>query len=65
MEDDVEHTAGSSVGAVNQDLLSSPEGSSPSQQSDSGVYDAEEESPDVVFEGTPYTMAQGLHQMRK
>ncbi|EMP42597.1 hypothetical protein UY3_00062 [Chelonia mydas] len=44
LEDNVEHKTGSSSGAVSQDLFSTPEGSSQSQQSVSSVHDAGEGS---------------------
>ncbi|EMP37526.1 hypothetical protein UY3_05339 [Chelonia mydas] len=44
-EDNVKHMAGSSSGMASQDLFSTPEGSSQSQQSVSGMHDAGEESP--------------------
>ncbi|EMP42276.1 hypothetical protein UY3_00436 [Chelonia mydas] len=44
MEDDVEHVAGSSGGTASQDLFSTLEESSQSQQSSSGMHDAGEES---------------------
>ncbi|EMP35934.1 hypothetical protein UY3_06900 [Chelonia mydas] len=63
LEDDVERTAG--LSAVSQDLFSTLEVSSQSQQFVSGKHHAGEESPDVAFRGTPYTLTEHLREIKK
>ncbi|XP_074980679.1 uncharacterized protein LOC142070672 [Caretta caretta] len=65
LEEKMEQVTGSSRTMGSQELFSTPEGSSHSQHSVSGVHDAGEGSSDVAFRGTPYTSAEHLHQIRK
>ncbi|XP_065414738.1 uncharacterized protein LOC135973788 [Chrysemys picta bellii] len=65
LDDDVQLPAGSPGGAGSQELFSTPEVSSQSQQLLSSEREAGEETPDVAFRNTPHTPAERLHQIRK
>ncbi|XP_038274850.1 uncharacterized protein LOC119862339 [Dermochelys coriacea] len=64
LDDYVEHMEGSSGDAASQDLISTPEGSSQSQHSSSGIQDAGEGSSDVPLRTYSSTPAEHLHQIR-
>ncbi|EMP36418.1 hypothetical protein UY3_06400 [Chelonia mydas] len=65
LDEDMQLPAGSPSGAGSQELFSTPEVSSQSQQLLSGEQKAGDETPDVAFRNIPRTLAESLHQIQK
>ncbi|EMP30658.1 hypothetical protein UY3_12213 [Chelonia mydas] len=65
LDDNVQLPVGSPGAVGSQELFSTPEVSSQSQQLLSGEHEAGEEMPDVAFRNTPGTPAEHMSQIRK